>query len=466
MEQGAHNGSVRGSKTQGLGEPRGQVSMLQTAPLRPKAYFKMPEDVLDTRPADDGFQFGAAVKLSHGRFGTKSKVRPSVIQLAENDPEPPAIHPVAPVAAGVLPGRDTEHGAPTSIPRIGRPSDPVGPGSSPTPKRITKPQLSQSLGISSTARQGSREGVTGLPHVQESSQAAQTHHKIPKSRPVTPVGDLTFPTNEVTMSTARKREPLQQPRPTQRPIHSRALARESTPQRRSGSRSSNISKRRSPKLRAVAGSSKTEPWAPSSAVRTQHPVARLEGSPGRVEPRVLAEDLVEVLNYHVNQHQRERDECDVTIFRLERQLEARNKELAAQKAIHEDKEKELSRLGETKAELVKEIEGLKTALKDRSGRVAKLEEKANKFKQYLNSATTEQQTLFTRSRETCEDAIAKMREEYAGHGFALAAALKKSDATQADLGRRVQGVAEESRRLVVQRKCFLKSTGGILTWLK
>jgi len=59
-----------------------------------------------------------------------------------------------------------------------------------------------------------------------------------------------------------------------------------------------------------------------------------------------------------------------------------------------------------------------------------------------------------------------MREEYAGHGFALAAALKKSDAAQADLGRRVQGVAEESRRLVVQRKCFLKSTGGILTWLK
>jgi len=163
----------------------------------------------------------------------------------------------------------------------------------------------------------------------------------------------------------------------------------------------------------------------------------------------MAEEMAEVLNYHLNEFQRERAAYDEEILDLTKRLKSQKEDLASQKEINI---KEVGRLEENRAGLAKQVGDLNAALEAKAGRLSKLEEKATKLKKYLNSATAEQQVIFSTSKATCSKAIEEMKKEYTEHKSMLATELMKSEAAQAQLRSRVNAVVEESRQGTEQRK--------------
>jgi hypothetical protein len=140
-------------------------------------------------------------------------------------------------------------------------------------------------------------------------------------------------------------------------------------------------------------------------------------------------------------------------YLLQQELKAvqtgNEKEHEAVRANHENKLKELD---QSKVTLEKQVEALEQALRDRSGRVAKLEERASTFKKYLNAATMEQQVLFQQSKEACQDAIDQMKNRDSAHKSELAKALRAAEAVKTSLQARIKTAVDESKDTISQRE--------------
>lgn len=118
-----------------------------------------------------------------------------------------------------------------------------------------------------------------------------------------------------------------------------------------------------------------------------------------------------VLNQNFATLEDEAKEHIKSIRSLERSIKKQQDKLVHFQADALQKDIVIQDLEKERAQLQKQLEESTTELNGRSSRLSKLEEKCRSYKEYLNEAVAEQQTLYKASKEKCDAAISKMYAE-------------------------------------------------------
>ncbi|KAK7736591.1 hypothetical protein SLS53_007023 [Cytospora paraplurivora] len=106
----------------------------------------------------------------------------------------------------------------------------------------------------------------------------------------------------------------------------------------------------------------------------------------------------------------DREQKDSEMAWLARHVEKQQSKLSRYKKQAEGGTNAIRQLEESHAQLQEELLAANQQLADRSEKTSKLEGKCRQYKEYLNSAIAEQQSLYKAASAKCEDAIKQMRE--------------------------------------------------------
>lgn len=133
------------------------------------------------------------------------------------------------------------------------------------------------------------------------------------------------------------------------------------------------------------------------------------------------------------------------IAHLEQNLKRQQDRASGYKKQTQAQDKWIHELEAGHDQVISQLEATKQELEERSTKFSKLENKCRTYKEYLNTAISEQQSLYKASREKCEGAIAQMRVEERKHQVSLELERKQAEAVRERLSQRVKAVIDEAK---------------------
>ncbi|ORY61362.1 uncharacterized protein BCR38DRAFT_476133 [Pseudomassariella vexata] len=99
-----------------------------------------------------------------------------------------------------------------------------------------------------------------------------------------------------------------------------------------------------------------------------------------------------------------------------------------------------------KNQLIADIEEMETRMQESSSKIKKLDEKCRSYRDRLNEATTEQQALYLKMKNSYQTALAAIREEDQSRKKSTEHALKVSESVRAEIHSKVTSVVNEARQ--------------------
>lgn len=136
---------------------------------------------------------------------------------------------------------------------------------------------------------------------------------------------------------------------------------------------------------------------------------------------------------------------------LKRKLEKQETETSRYKKHTRSKDSKIQKLEEDHERLVGMLQASEKQLQERTAKFSKLDEKCRKYKEYLNSAISEQQELYKATKAKCDGAIAQMRAEESQRQVSQERERKNAESAREHLNQIVKTTVTERK----QKECEL-----------
>jgi hypothetical protein len=140
------------------------------------------------------------------------------------------------------------------------------------------------------------------------------------------------------------------------------------------------------------------------------------------------------------------------IRRLERELAEESSIVARQMAELDGQVKFINGIQESKEDLERQLLEVGVKLESSEDRTRKLEEKYHACKTHLNSAIQEQQSLYTFSKQHCDEALNQMRALDKSRSTEAEMAVRKAEIIREEMMEKVRQVISENKAEALERK--------------
>lgn len=131
---------------------------------------------------------------------------------------------------------------------------------------------------------------------------------------------------------------------------------------------------------------------------------------------------------------------------LKSKLKKQEAETSRHQKHNRSKDSKIQRLEEDHERLVSMLHASDSELQERAAKFSKLDEKCRKYKEYLNSAISEQQELYKATKAKCDGAIAQMRAEESKRQLSQEQERKKAESARERLNQLVKTTISEYKK--------------------
>ncbi len=145
-------------------------------------------------------------------------------------------------------------------------------------------------------------------------------------------------------------------------------------------------------------------------------------------------------------------EAEYRINELEQRLSTQAQHLSSHVAQIEAKDKKIRELNQDRDGMKEQIEITEKELENCSARMKAVETKCHGYKEHLNAAIQEQQSLYLRSKEQCQKAIEEVRQSEEAHKAYIQDTKANSEALREEFSRKVQQTIAQGKLEVQQSR--------------
>lgn len=157
-------------------------------------------------------------------------------------------------------------------------------------------------------------------------------------------------------------------------------------------------------------------------------------------------DLVRCLNKKFDMESEAQNQLLQVIAQQEQKLKRHQDRASEYKKQTQCQGNRIHQLEEGHDQVLSQLQATKQELEERSAKFSKLENKCRTYKEYLNTAIVEQQTLYKASRDKCNGAIAQMQAEESKRQCLLERERKQAEAVRERLSQRVKTAIDEAKQ--------------------